>query len=96
MVLTWISNADSDVASLELGARESKSLDETLACAELGITEPLWLHLHLVLDDADVDAVASVEEVLDILLGGIERKVAEMGGIRWLIWEWELLADGVA
>ena len=92
---TWISNADSDVSCLELASGECKSLDQTLTGSELSITEALWLHVHLVLNDADVDAVAIGEEILDILLGGVEGEVTEMGGVWWLVWERELLTDGV-
>lgn len=92
---TWIGNADSDVSSLELLSGEGNSLDQTITGTKLGITETLWLHVHLVLNNADVDAVASGEEVLDILLGGVEGKVTEMSGVWWLIWKRELLADGV-
>lgn len=69
---------------------------QSISGGELGITKPLGLHLHLVLDDADICAFAPSKEVGDIGDGGIKRKVSEMYGVRWLVWEGEFFANRVA
>jgi hypothetical protein len=94
-MLTWISDADSDVTTLEIVSVEGQSLLDTLSGCKFGITEALWLHLQLVFNDSNTGALAASKEVLDISNGGVEREVAEMDGVWWLIRKRDFLADGV-
>tara|TARA_R110002060_G_scaffold75046_2_gene84567 strand:- start:838 stop:1107 length:270 start_codon:yes stop_codon:yes gene_type:complete len=87
-VRTWISNTDSDVASLEGCAIESQGLLESISRSELGISKSLRLHLKLVLDDPDICTFAASEKIGDIANSGIEGEVAEMYSVGWLVGEW--------
>lgn len=70
--LTRISDADSDVTSLELAAIESKSLLQSIQCCEFCVTKTLRLHFQLVFDDSDICAFAAAEEIRDISYSCIE------------------------
>lgn len=89
-----ISNLDTNITTLEGLAVAGQSSLETLKISKLGIGEALGTVLLAVLDNADVDAVAVVEEVGHTLDSGIIRQVAEMSGIRRL--GGELLGEVVA
>lgn len=92
---TWISDANSDISSLELRSVEGQSLLDAFSGCKLGVSETLWLHLQFVFDNADICALATGKEIGDIANGGIERKVTKVDSVRWLVWKWELLTDGV-
>jgi len=62
---------------------------------EFCITKALRLHFHLVFNNSDVFAFTIGKEVLDIFLGGIERKISEVYSIRGLVGQWELLSNRV-
>ena len=94
-VRTWISNTDSDVASLEGCAIESQGLLETISGSEFGISKSLRLHLKLVLNDPNICTFAASEEIGNIADRGIEGEIAEMDCVGWLIGEWQLLANGI-
>jgi hypothetical protein len=95
-IRTWVSNADSNIPSLELGLVESQSLLQSFQGSEFCITESLRLHLQLVFNDSDICTFTTGKEICDISNSGIEREISEMDGIGWLVWKRELLADGVA
>lgn len=95
-MLTRISNLDSDDTALERLAVQSQSLLQALEVLELGVGETLGTLLLAVLDDADVNNVASLKELGDGLDGGIVGQVAQVSGKRGLVGErlGEVLADG--
>lgn len=93
-VHTWFGDADSDISALELRAREVKSLLQALDGAKLDISEAFRLSVQLVLDNANVSDLAAGEEVVHVALGGVEGQIAQVGGIRGLGGEGELLAHG--
>lgn len=70
--LTRISNTDSNVTSLELSLVQSQGGLETFQRAKFCISESLGLHLHLVLNDANVDTFAADEKFVNIADSGIE------------------------
>jgi hypothetical protein len=92
IVHTRFSNANPDISALELRARQSESLLQALNRAKLNVTEAFRLAVQLVLDNAHVRDLALGEEVVDIALGGVEGQVAQMGSVRGLRREGELLA----
>ena len=69
---------------------------QTIETSKLCISETLWLHLLLVLNDADIYALTTSEEIGDISNCGVEGKVSEMDCIRWLVGQWKFLANGVS
>lgn len=91
-LLTRLRNADSDVSALELAAGEGEGLLQAVYRAELDVSESLGLAVELVLDDAHVGDLAVGEEVVDITLGGVEGEVAQVGCVRGLRGEGQLLA----
>lgn len=91
-IRTGLGDADAHVAALELGAGQVESLLQAVERAKLDVAEALGLAVELVLDDAHVGDLAVGEEVVDIALGGVEGEVAEMGCVRGLGGERELLA----
>lgn len=95
-VHTGLSNADADVSALELRAGEVEGLLQAIECAELDVAEALGLAVELVLDDAHVGDLAAGEEVGDVALGRVEGEVAQVGGVRGLRGEGELLAGSKA
>jgi hypothetical protein len=92
---TWVSNADSNVSSLELGSIESQCLFKPFQSSELCISEPLRLVELLVLNNSDIGYFAASKEIGNVSNCGIKRKVSEMNSIRWLIGKGEFLTDGV-
>ena len=98
-VLTRIGNLDADAPALEGLTIQSQGLDKTVAISELCIGEALGPLLLAVLDDADAEDVASLEELGNRLLSGFVREVAEMEGVRGLVGDLlrQVLADaGIA
>lgn len=95
-MLTRIGDLDSDDTALERLAVQSQSLLQALEVLELGVGETFGTLLLAVLDDADVDNVASLKELGDGLDGGIVGKVAQVSGKGGLVGErlGEVLADG--
>jgi len=93
--LTRISDADSDVTSLKLGAVESQSLFQSVESCKFCITKTLWLHLHFVLDNSDICTLAASKEVRYISNGSIKREVAEMNGKGGFVGQWKFLANRV-
>ena len=85
--LTRLSNLDADVTALERDAILGKSGLQALNICELGICETLWSLLLAVLDDADADNVASLEELGHTLDSSIVRQVTKVGSIRRLGWQ---------
>ena len=96
IVRTRLGNADPDISALEGRARQVESLLQAIKRAKLNITETLGLAVQLVLDNAHVSNLALGEEVLDIALGGVEGEVAQVGSVRGLRGERELLAGSEA
>ena len=94
--LTWVGNADANVPALELRLAKSESLLQAVDSAEGDITEALGSAIKLVLDDTDAGDFASRKEVLYIVLGDFERKVAQMGRVRGLGGKRKFLTDSVA
>lgn len=70
--LTRISDTDSNVTSLELTSIQCQCGLETFQRAKLCISEALWFHFHLVLNDTNIDTFAADKEFVDIADGGIE------------------------
>jgi hypothetical protein len=95
-LLTRLRNADSDVSALELAAGEGEGLLQAVNRAELDVSESLGLAVELVLDDAHVGDLAVAEEVVDITLSGVEGEVAQVGCVRGLRGEGQLLASSKA
>jgi len=79
-----IGNLDSDSAALEVYAVESQSLLEALEVLELSIRETLRAVLLAILDNPDVQHLASLEELGDGLGSRIVGEVSEMSGKRRL------------
>jgi hypothetical protein len=77
---------------LELRARKLECLFQAIESAELNVAKAFRLPLQFVLNDADAGDLATSEEVANITFGRIERKVAQMGGIRGLRRKRKLLA----
>lgn len=90
---TWFGDANPDISALELRARQVKSLFQPFDTAKLDVAEALGLSVQLVLDNADVGDLAAAEKVVYVTLGGVERQIAQVGGIRGLRGEGQLLAD---
>lgn len=93
--LTRLSNTDSHIPPSELLATAVESGDETLPSAELDISEALGAVVVLVTDESHVSDIAAGEEIGDLGLGGIERKIADVRGIRRLVRDGELMAAGL-
>ena len=89
---TGLGDADAHIAALELGAGQVERLLQAVERAEFDVAKALGLAIELVLDDAHVGDLAVGEEVVDIALGGVEGEVAQMGRVRGLRGEGELLA----
>lgn len=81
---------------MELTPIQSKSLFQAVSTCEFCITKTLRLHLLLVLNDADIGAFTSGEEVGDIVDGRIEGKVSEMYGVGRLVGKGKFFTNGVA
>lgn len=90
---TGLGDADAHIAALELGAGQVERLLQAVERAEFDVAKALGLAIELVLDDAHVGDLAVGEEVVDIALGGVEGEVAQMGRVRGLRGEGELLAS---
>lgn len=92
-IRTWVSDANSNAAPLELGAIQFEGLFQTFECSKLDITETFGLAVQFILYYSDACDLATCEEIFNIAVGGIERQVAQVGSIRWFRREWEFLAD---
>lgn len=73
---TWISNADSYPAALELFSVEVQGFLESFKSAEFHIAEAFWFPVHFVLYNANAGDITSGEEVFDISVGSVEGQVA--------------------
>ena len=72
-VRTRLSNADSNVPSLERSALEGESLLQSIDGGKLDIAEPFGLMGQLVFDDADAGDLAACKDFSDIVLRSVER-----------------------
>lgn len=96
MGLTRLSHTNSDVPSHEARVRESKRLLQAVKRSELYIAETLRLAIQLVLDYPDRSDLTAIQEAFYVGLCHVERQVAQMRGIWWLVREWECFTSGVS
>ena len=78
--LTRIGNLDADVAALKRKTILGESALQTLKVCKLSIREALRPVLLAVLNDTDVDNIATVKKIGHAFDSGIVGQVTEMGG----------------
>jgi hypothetical protein len=89
---TRIGQADLDVTTHEAGLSFVQSLLQTLGRAKLDIAETFRFAVDLVLHNAHSGDGALGKELFNINRGDIVVEIAEMGSVRRLSREWNLLA----
>lgn len=95
-VHTRLGDANLDVTSHKRRFSLRQGGFKAVEGSKLDIAKALGLAVKLVLDNADVSDLAVGEETFNVDLGNIVGKVAEMCGVRRLVWKGQLLAHRIA